>query len=125
MRGLSSAFPQTGGVYVFLNDTISPAAGFLWAWAMFWSAHSGIIAASSVVFGRYLVSFAPRDDTGVRIAAQPARFTVFRSMSKKASALRDNPAPGHTRAQGFEGGLVGIAGLPNELRRAIPALPRE
>ncbi len=66
---LSSAFPQTGGVYVFLNETISPAAGFLWTWAMFWSAHSGIIAASSVVFGRYVAYFVPLDDIGIRIVA--------------------------------------------------------
>jgi basic amino acid/polyamine antiporter, APA family len=66
---LSSAFPQTGGVYVFLNETISPAAGFLWGWAMFWIAHSGIIAASSVIFGRYVASFVPLDDTGIRIVA--------------------------------------------------------
>jgi len=69
---LSSAFPQTGGVYVFLNETISPAAGFLWGWAMFWSAHSGIIAASSVVFGRYVAYFAPLDDRGVRVVAVAA-----------------------------------------------------
>lgn len=66
---LSSAFPQTGGVYVFLNETISPAAGFLWGWAMFWIAHSGIIAASSVVFGRYVAYFVPLDDTGIRVVA--------------------------------------------------------
>jgi len=42
---LSSTFPRTGGVYVFLKETFSPAGGFLWGWAMFWSAHSGIIAA--------------------------------------------------------------------------------
>ena len=34
---LASAFPQTGGVYVFLRETFSPLAGFLWGWAMFWS----------------------------------------------------------------------------------------
>ena len=66
---LSSAFPQTGGVYVFLNETISPAIGFLWAWAMFWSAHSGIVAAVSVVFGRYVAYFTPLDDRGIRIVA--------------------------------------------------------
>jgi basic amino acid/polyamine antiporter, APA family len=66
---LSSAFPQTGGVYVFLNETISPAAGFLWGWAMFWSAHSGIVAAASVVFGRYVAFFTPLDDRGIRIVA--------------------------------------------------------
>jgi len=66
---LSSAFPQTGGVYVFLNETISPAAGFLWGWAMFWIAHSGIIAASSMVFGRYVAYFAPLDDRGIKAVA--------------------------------------------------------
>jgi basic amino acid/polyamine antiporter, APA family len=66
---LSSAYPETGGVYVFLNETISPAAGFLWGWAMFWSAHSGIVAAVSVVFGRYVAFFAPLDDFGIRAVA--------------------------------------------------------
>src|SRR5690348_13365480 len=69
---LSSAYPRTGGVYVFLNETISPAAGFLWGWAMFWSAHSGIIAASSVVFGRYVAYFAPLGDRGIRLVAVAA-----------------------------------------------------
>jgi amino acid transporter len=45
---LSSAFPRTGGVYVYLSETVSPAIGFLWAWAMFWSMHSGIIAPLAV-----------------------------------------------------------------------------
>ncbi len=66
---LSSVYPKTGGVYVFLNETISPAAGFLWGWAMFWSAHSGIVAAASVVFGRYVAYFTPLDDKGIRIVA--------------------------------------------------------
>jgi len=66
---LSSAFPQTGGVYVFLNETISPAAGFCWAWAMFWIAHTGIIAASATVFGRYVAYFAPIGDAGIKAVA--------------------------------------------------------
>ena len=66
---LSSVFPRTGGVYVFLKETLSPAFAFLWGWAMFWSMHSGIIAASAVIFGRYLAVFLPLDDTGIRIAA--------------------------------------------------------
>ena len=47
---LASAFPRTGGVYVFLKETYSPVAGFLWGWAMFWVMHSGIIAAMATVF---------------------------------------------------------------------------
>jgi len=66
---LSSTFPRTGGVYVFLKETFSPACGFLWGWAMFWSAHSGIIAASSVILARYVGYFAKLDDFGIRAAA--------------------------------------------------------
>ena len=66
---LSSAFPETGGVYVYLERTLSPACGFLWGWAMFWSAHSGIIAASSVVLARYVAFFVPLGDFGIRAVA--------------------------------------------------------
>ena len=66
---LSSAYPKTGGVYVFLREMFSPAAGFLWGWAMFWSMHSGIIAAIAVIFARYLAVLVPLDDRGVRTAA--------------------------------------------------------
>ena len=66
---LASAFPRTGGVYVFLNETLSPAVGFLWAWAMFWSMHSGIIAAIAVIFARYVGYFAPLSGAGLRATA--------------------------------------------------------
>ena len=66
---LSSTFPRTGGVYVFLKETLSPGCGFLWGWAMFWSAHSGIIAASSVILARYVGYFARLDDFGIRAVA--------------------------------------------------------
>src|ERR1035437_2305449 len=63
---LSSAYPQTGGVYVFLRQMFSPAAGFLWGWAMFWSMHSGIIAAIAVIVARYAVGGAHVGDAGIR-----------------------------------------------------------
>jgi basic amino acid/polyamine antiporter, APA family len=66
---LSSAFPETGGIYVYLKRTLSPSCGFLWGWAMFWSAHSGIIAASSVVLARYVAFFVPLGDWGIRSVA--------------------------------------------------------
>jgi basic amino acid/polyamine antiporter, APA family len=52
---LSSAFPRSGGVYVFLKESWSPAAGFLWGWAMFWVMHSGIVAAIAMIVGRFAV----------------------------------------------------------------------
>ena len=66
---LASAFPGTGGVYVFLRESYSPAVGFLWCWAMFWSMHTGIIAAIATVCARYVGFFVPLGDTGVRIVA--------------------------------------------------------
>ncbi len=66
---LSSAMPRTGGVYVFLREIFSPAAGFLWGWAMFWSMHSGIIAAIAMVFGRYFATIVPLGDLGIRLVA--------------------------------------------------------
>ena len=66
---LASAFPDTGGVYVFLRKSFGPLLGFLWGWAMFWVMHTGIIAAIAMVFGRYLTYFFPAGDGGVRIAA--------------------------------------------------------
>ncbi len=66
---LTSAFPKTGGVYVFLREAFSPAVGFLWGWAMFWSMHSGIIAAIAMIFARYADFFLGLGDTGTRLVA--------------------------------------------------------
>ena len=55
----AAAYPRTGGVYVYLKEAYSPALGFLWGWAMFWSMHSGIVAAIAVVVARYIGVFVP------------------------------------------------------------------
>jgi basic amino acid/polyamine antiporter, APA family len=64
---LASAFPQTGGVYRFLREAYSPAIGFLWGWAMFWSMHSGIIAAIATVFARYASVFVGLDPRAMAV----------------------------------------------------------
>jgi APA family basic amino acid/polyamine antiporter len=66
---LASAYPRSGGVYVFLRESFGPWLGFLWGWAMFWTMHSGIIAAIATVFARYTAYFAPMDDTALRAVA--------------------------------------------------------
>jgi len=66
---LASAFPRTGGVYVFLKETYAPVAGFLWGWAMFWTMHSGIIAVMAMVFARYAAVFVPLGERGLRVTA--------------------------------------------------------
>jgi len=66
---LSATFPETGGVYVFLREIYSPGLAFLWGWAMFWSMHSGIIAAIAVVLARYVGYFVPLSELGIRAVA--------------------------------------------------------
>src|SRR6266540_4484614 len=88
---LCSAFPRTGGVYVFLKEAWSPAAGFLWGWAMFWSVHSGIVAAIAVVVARYVAFFVPLADAGVRLVAIAA-ITILSAINyigvRQGSALQ-------------------------------------
>src|SRR5437588_1333676 len=66
---LSAAFPQTGGVYVFLKQLFSPVLGFLWGWAMFWSVHSGILAAIAVILARYVGYYLPLSEMAIRWVA--------------------------------------------------------
>src|SRR5512132_1926977 len=69
---LSSAYPHAGGVYVFLREAFSPALGFLWGWAMFWTMHTGIIAVIAMIFARYVSYFVPVGDVGLRVLASAA-----------------------------------------------------
>jgi APA family basic amino acid/polyamine antiporter len=64
---LSTAFPKAGGVYVFLSEAFSPGVAYLWGWAMFWTMHTGIIAAIATVFARYVGFFWDVGDTGLRV----------------------------------------------------------
>jgi len=66
---LASIFTQSGGVYVYLKEAYSPSIGFLWGWGMFWSIHSGIIAAIAVIFARYVGFFIPLDNTTIKLVA--------------------------------------------------------
>src|SRR6478735_3362920 len=69
---LSSAYPRTGGVYVFFKEIYSPTLGFVWGWAMFWTMHSGILAAIAMVFARYAGFFVTLDTNGSRLVAVSA-----------------------------------------------------
>lgn len=66
---MASIFTQSGGVYVYLKEAFSPSIGFLWGWAMFWSIHSGIIAAIAVIFSRYVSYFFPMNDVLIRVVS--------------------------------------------------------
>lgn len=66
---LASTFSRSGGVYVYLTESFGPPLGFLWGWAMFWSMHSGIIAAVAVVFARYAGYVVPLGPWGGKAVA--------------------------------------------------------
>ena len=66
---LASTFTQTGGVYIYLREAFGAPVGFLWGWAMFWTMHSGIIAAIAVVFARYAGYFIPMSDGVTKVVA--------------------------------------------------------
>jgi APA family basic amino acid/polyamine antiporter len=69
---LASTFPESGGVYAFLREAFGPWLGFLWAWAMFWTMHTGIIAAIATIFARYAGFFLPMDDVATKAMAMAA-----------------------------------------------------
>ena len=73
---LSSTFPRTGGVYVYLREAFGPLLGFLWGWAMFWTMHSGIIAAIAMVVASYVGFLVELDATGERGVAITAILTL-------------------------------------------------
>jgi len=63
---LASSFRDGGGVLRYLTAAFGPAAGFLWAWALFWAIHTGVLAAISVVFARSVRAVAPGLGLGER-----------------------------------------------------------
>jgi APA family basic amino acid/polyamine antiporter len=66
---LASIFGETGGVYVYLREAFGSAMGFLWAWTLFWSIQSGIIAAIAVIVARYVGYFVPLGGPGTKAVA--------------------------------------------------------
>src|SRR5688572_25050115 len=119
---LASAFPHTGGLYVFLRDTFSPLAGFLWGWAMFWTMHSGIVAAIATVFGRYAAYFADDDPAvskglavAVILALSALNYAGVRAGSRVQTAL--------TAAKLVAIAALVIAGFALAERSAIAAFP--
>ncbi len=99
---LASAYPHAGGVYVFLREAFSPAVGFLWGWAMFWTMHTGIIAVIAMVFARYVAFFLPVGDAGMRAARRRRRRRAHGGELRRRAAGKPRPDDAHDR-QGRRG----------------------
>lgn len=50
---LAAMFPQTGGLYLYLREGISPLFGFLYGWTLFAVIQTGAIAAVGAAFSRF------------------------------------------------------------------------
>jgi basic amino acid/polyamine antiporter, APA family len=56
---LAAMMPLAGGQYVYLREAFSPFLGFLYGWTLFLVIQTGIIAAVSIGFARYLALLLP------------------------------------------------------------------
>ncbi|MBL7133459.1 MAG: amino acid permease [Phycisphaerae bacterium] len=54
---LASAWPRTGGIYVFLERAFGPQVGFLYSWAKFLIMRTGTLGILAVAFGGFCLSF--------------------------------------------------------------------
>ncbi len=67
---LGSAFPQAGGMYVYLRESYGPLVAFLFGWTLFFVIDSGAIATLSVAFStRYLPYFLPLTPLAAKVVA--------------------------------------------------------
>ncbi len=137
---LASTFPESGGVYVFLRESYSPAAGFLWGWAMFWVMHTGIIAAIAMIVARYAAWFVPMeavttivaDTTGLPIPPDfGSRLVACLAILVLSGVNYVGVRHGSTLQALFTAGKLGAIGLIIVIgaafghRAAAPAIPAE
>jgi APA family basic amino acid/polyamine antiporter len=60
---LGAAFPDAGGLYVYLSQAYGRPVGFLYGWGLFTVIHTGSIAAVAVAFSLYLGRLVPLSHT--------------------------------------------------------------
>lgn len=67
---LGAAFPQAGGMYVYLRESYGPLLAFLFGWTLFFVIDSGSIATLAVAFSaRYLPYFVPLSPLHTKVVA--------------------------------------------------------
>jgi basic amino acid/polyamine antiporter, APA family len=66
---LASAYPRSGGEYVYLTRAFGPLTGFLFAWSQLTVTRSGSVAALAYIFGLRTASLFGFDDTSIFLLA--------------------------------------------------------
>ncbi|HYW44291.1 MAG TPA: amino acid permease [Bryobacteraceae bacterium] len=89
---LGTAFPATGGQYVFLREAYGPMAGFLCGWSMFTVARTAQVAWMAVTFSLYASYLAPLSAAGSKALglAVLALFTWINYRGVRTSAIIQN-----------------------------------
>ena len=73
---LASAWPKTGGTYVYLRECFNPLISFLFGWANLWIIRPSAVAGISVIFANYVAYFVPLHQTGIKLIAISAILIV-------------------------------------------------
>lgn len=70
---LAAAFPQTGGLYIYLREGFGPLPAFLFGWAELVIIRPGAYGAIAITFAEYLSDLVPALDTAIGLG--PLRTT--------------------------------------------------
>lgn len=89
---LGTAFPATGGQYVFLREIYGPLIGFLCGWSMFAVARTAQVAWLAVTMTLYAAYFVPMSDASAKFLGLGALalFTAINYWGVKAGAFVQN-----------------------------------
>lgn len=89
---LGAAYPQAGGLYVYLKEAYGPMWGFLYGWSAFAVIRTASISAVAVGFATYLGFFFPLTDLEIKIIAiaSIALLTAVNSFGVKSGAVVQN-----------------------------------
>jgi APA family basic amino acid/polyamine antiporter len=78
---LAAALPRSGGQYVFLSEALGPIWGFLYGWTLLLAINTGLIAAVSVAFAKYLGVFLPGVGEGTVLLSLGRPFTSAQAVA--------------------------------------------
>ena len=92
MAELGAAFPQAGGLFVYLREGIGPVWGFLYGWANAVLINPASIGAIAVVFATYLGFLVPLSPAGIKLVAvgSIAGLTALNCAGVRAGATTQN-----------------------------------
>jgi len=92
MAELGAAFPQAGGLFVYLREGVGPVWGFLYGWANAVLINPASIGAIAVVFATYLGILVPLSPAGIKLVAVGSivALTALNCAGVRAGAVTQN-----------------------------------